>query len=307
VAPPMLRAIASRWKGSREEQERLDREQMYAENLLVRPGRMLVPTQRGDGSVLAAKIVDLAWPGGAPATVIAVDPAGSAALGRVREVFDRRPVEEEEIRLTDSAAALTEHMSLGYEVVAVGANEGGGDELLSPLAESVLQTASLPVIVVWEGPRARVQAIEGFRRVLVPIVGTLPNRAAQELAFGLVAANGSDLVVAHVAPDESQLVSVGAAPSRPRTLPTRGVVAEASGLARRLGLRPRTVTRAGSRSREIPAIAADVDADLVVLSSELRAAEGVAFLGHLVEHMVGAIDATIAVVVTPPDWLRTRG
>jgi hypothetical protein len=67
------------------------------------------------------------------------------------------------------------------------------------------------------------------------------------------------------------------------------------------------VTRAGSRSREIPALAADLEADLVVLSSELRAAEGIAFLGHLVEHMVDAIDATIAVVVTPPDWLRTRG
>jgi Kef-type K+ transport system membrane component KefB len=307
AAPPMLRAVASRWKGSREEQERLDREQMYAENLLVRPGRILVPAQRGDAAVLAAKIADLAWPGGAPATVISVDPSGAGALARVRDVFDRRPVEEEEVRDIEPGAALAEHMRLGYEVVAIGANEGGGTPLLSPLTEALLQTTELPVVVVWEGPRSRVQAIDGFRRVLVPIVGTLPNRAAQELAFALVAANGSDLVVAHVAPDEQQLVAVGADSGHARQPPSRGLVSEASGLARRLGLRPRTVTRAGSRSREIPALAADLDADLVVLSSELRAAEGIAFLGHLVEHMVDAIDATIAVVVTPPDWLRTRG
>jgi Kef-type K+ transport system membrane component KefB len=306
AAPPMLRAVAARWKGSREEQERLDREQMHAENLLVRPGRILVPAQRGDAAVLAAKIADLAWPGGAPATVISVDPSGAGALARVRDVFDRRPVEEEEVRDIEPDAALAEHMRLGYEVIAIGANESGGPRL-SPLTETVLQTTELPVVVVWEGPRSRVQAVDGFRRVLVPIVGTLPNRAAQELAFALVAANGSDLVVAHVAPDEQQLVSVGADSGRPRRPPSRGLVSEASGLARRLGLRPRTVTRAGSRSREIPAIASDLDADLVVLSSELRAAEGIAFLGHLVEHMVDAIDATVAVVVTPPDWLRTRG
>ncbi len=43
-----------------------------------------------------------------------------------------------------------------------------------------------------------------------------------------------------------------------------------------------------------------------MLSAELRAAEGTAFLGHLVERMIGVLDATVAVVVTPPGWLLAR-
>jgi Kef-type K+ transport system membrane component KefB/nucleotide-binding universal stress UspA family protein len=307
LAPPLLRKIASAWRGTAEEQERLDREQVYSENLLVRPGRVLLPAQRGDGTLLAAKIVDLAWPSDSPATVIATDPAGASAIGGVCDVFERRPAEQEEVSGVDAGDALTEHVGLGYEVVAVGARETGiSADLLSPLTQSLLQTSALPVVVVWAGPHARVQLGEGFRRVLVPVVGTLPNRAAQEIAFSLAAANDTDLVVAHVAPDDADLVAVGADAQRSGRIASRGLVTEASQLARRLGLRPRAVTRAGSRSREIPAIAADVDADLVVLSAELRAAEGTAFLGHLVERMIGVLDATVAVVVTPPGWLLAR-
>jgi len=310
VAPPLLRAIASAWRGTTEERERLDREQIYSENLLVRPGRVLVPAQRGEGTLLAAKIVDLAWPSDSPATVIAADPAGASAADGATAVFERRPVEQEELGgadALDALDALTEHVGLGYEVVAVGARETGiSADLLSALTQSLLQRSALPVVVVWAGPHARQQLGDGFRRVLVPVVGTLPNRAAQEIAFALAAANDADLVVAHVAPDDADLVAVGADAQRSGRIASRGLVTEASQLARRLGLRPRAVTRAGSRSREIPAIAADVDADLVVLSAELRAAEGTAFLGHLVERMIGVLDATVAVVVTPPGWLLAR-
>ncbi|MBV8949628.1 MAG: cation:proton antiporter [Actinobacteria bacterium] len=311
LAPPFLRAIASGWEGSREEQERLERERMYAENLLVRPGRVLVPVQLGDGSLLAAKLAHLAWPQDSPATVMALDEAGSAVLGRARDVFAQRPVEEELLRPSDPAHALAEHMALGYEAVAIAAHSTSTDTdaLLSPLTELVLENATLPIIVVWEGPRSRVQAMEGFRRVLVPVVGTLPNRAAQEIAFSVAATSRSDLLLAHVAPKASQPVGgpSGAQAPYDRARPARALLADATRRARQYGLRPTPVTRAGSRAREIPAIATDLDADLVVLSAELRSGEGFALLGDLIEQVVQNLDATIAVVVTPPAWLLSHG
>jgi len=51
-------------------------------------------------------------------------------------------------------------------------------------------------------------------------------------------------------------------------------------------------------------VAADVGADLVVLSAELQAVAGEPFLGTLVEEVVAEAAGrfTVAVVAVPPGW-----
>jgi nucleotide-binding universal stress UspA family protein len=84
----------------------------------------------------------------------------------------------------------------------------------------------------------------------------------------------------------------------------QGVLAEAGELARRLGVRPRPVARSGrSRAAEIAALADELDADLVVLSAELQPVAGEPFLGTLVEDVITRVEASVAVVATPPRWL----
>src|SRR5262249_33744266 len=60
MAPPALAAIARRYAGDEDEQERLARERQHGSNLLVRPGRLLLPTHGGPNALLAARILDLA-------------------------------------------------------------------------------------------------------------------------------------------------------------------------------------------------------------------------------------------------------
>jgi Kef-type K+ transport system membrane component KefB len=116
AAPPMLRAVGRRWAGTEEEQRRLELEQTHEANVLVQPARLLLPVHPGDCSLVAAKILDLSWPESGDATLVAVDPDGEEALGRVADVFGQREVECEMLRADDPVEAIVQHMRLGFDV-----------------------------------------------------------------------------------------------------------------------------------------------------------------------------------------------
>jgi Kef-type K+ transport system membrane component KefB len=317
AAPPLLRRLARAWAGTPEEQARLEREESLRENLLIRPQRTLIPVRRGDGSKLAAKLVDLAWPAGAESAVVSLDPEGVGRAAGVAEVFRNRPVEREYLDVSDPVDELVRHMGLGFGALALGAADDRADGLLlTPLAEALLARTTLPAVIVWDGRQSRLQTVTGFNRVLLPVVATVPNRAAQEVAFSLAGECGADVVVAHVVGTDSQPngAAAPASPSARRRLATRtrsrttmaeGIVAEAMDLARRFGVRPRRIIRqADSRADAIVGLAAEIRADLVVLSAELQAVAGEPFLGSLVEEVVAEAAGrfTVAVVAVPPRW-----
>ncbi|HEY2430830.1 MAG TPA: universal stress protein, partial [Acidimicrobiales bacterium] len=311
AAPPLLRLLARGWAGTPEEQERLQREETMNASILVRPSRFLVPVAGGDGSALAAKILDLAWPQDQEATVVALDPTGEGAMERVAALLERRPVTRETLEGEDPVRAVIEHAALGYGIVGMGAWQASrGPELLSPLAEGVLRETTLPVLVVWPGVRARVEAVTGFRRILVPALATAPSRAAQELAFNLAASAGAEVLITHVATPRQPALA-----GRPGTATPAGgseggrrmaqaIVSSSAQTARRMGIRPRAVVRiAGSRREEITRLIEEHDIDLVVLSAELQQVDGAVFLGSLVEDLIAATRTTVAMVAAPADWL----
>ena len=80
---------------------------------------------------------------------------------------------------SEPAQAVLQQLRLGYGAVGVGAQEGVDEgEYFSALTDPLLTSASLPVMVVRSGTNARLDAMAGFSRILVSIVGTLPNRLA---------------------------------------------------------------------------------------------------------------------------------
>ena len=317
AAPPMLRAVGRRWAGTEEEQRRLELEETHATNVLIEPSRLLVPAQASDCTLVAAKILDLAWPATGDASVLAVGEERASAASAVADVFDRRDVTIERVDGRDPVDAVMDHVQLGFDVVGIGAWKGRGEgPLLSPLSEAILSRSKVPVVVVWDGADGRHEAVHGFRRVLVPVVSTVASRAAQEVAFSLAAHSGVDVVIAHIDVERSAPVpaSVGARGSAvvdsdsETTAPRRharnglaeGVVYEAADLARRLGVQPETIVRKGkSRAESICALARELDVDLVVLGSELQPVAGETFLGDLVERLIVAVDCSVAVVAMP--------
>ncbi|MDQ3461562.1 MAG: cation:proton antiporter, partial [Actinomycetota bacterium] len=79
AAPPLLRAVARTWQGTDEEQRRLQREESVSHNVMVRSHRLLLPSQGGSNSIVAAQLLHFAWLEDVEATVLSVGPDADEA------------------------------------------------------------------------------------------------------------------------------------------------------------------------------------------------------------------------------------
>jgi Kef-type K+ transport system membrane component KefB len=153
LAPPLLSLALRGWEGSEEERERLERERLLGNNVLVRASRVLLPSHGGPNSILAARIVDLAWPRESEVTLLSVG-AGAPAedLAKVRAVFTDRPLVHEHEPTAAPLEAILKHAALGYGAIAVGATDlRVAGRLVSPVIDDLLGASPLPVVMVRRG------------------------------------------------------------------------------------------------------------------------------------------------------------
>jgi nucleotide-binding universal stress UspA family protein len=309
MAPPLLRAFLEGWRGEPEERERLARERLLGGNVLLRPTRILLPTHGGPNSVLAARIVDLAWPEGSEVTVLSAGRDVPAAdVANVRAVFASRPMTYEHAAAKEPLAAILEHARLGYGAIALGAtDERIAGALVSPVVDELLARSPLPVLMVRRGPRIDPEAPARFREILVPAVGTRPGRAAQEIAYTMARRLEARVWIAHVvtSPTPAQELSYAerAADRSAAVEMAERVVDEAARLASEMGARAEAVIRTGTSAPDtILSLARERGVDLLVLAANLRQLSGRPFLGHGVEYLLEQSESTIVVVTVPPGW-----
>jgi Kef-type K+ transport system membrane component KefB/nucleotide-binding universal stress UspA family protein len=310
MAPPILRAVLRTYRGTEEEQARLARERQLGGNLLVRDSRVLLPSHGGPNSTLAARLVDLAWPEGCEVTVLSAGrdvPPGD--LARVKDVLAKRPMTHRHEAGKAPLRAILDHAPLGFGAIAVGATDTKiAGTLISPVVDELLAQSPLPVIMVRQalGRAGDPDDELRVRRVLVPAVGTLPGRAALEVAYGVAKRADAHVLVPHVVtmPPAAWALSYGRdLASAPRAEVAGHVVEEAMALARELGVRADPVIRTGlSASEEILRVAREHHVDLIVLAANLRQFTGRPFLGHGVEHLLEEAAPTVVVVTAPPGW-----
>lgn len=319
MAPPLLRIAARRWHGSEEELERLAQERLHGANLLVRPSRVLLPTHGGPNSVLAARILDLAWPEGTKVTVMT---AGAdvppSDLRRVLALIEKKPAEHVHSGAADPLPAIVEQAGLGYDAIVVGATDRPTEgRILSGFVERLLAVSPVPVIMIRRGVETdqHESEVPSFRRVLVPAIASLPGRAAQEVAFGIAKRCGAEALLAHVvtapSPQDEMLYSrfewrrddASDSEGEPPWMIARRVVDDAQELAREMGVTTETAIRIGiSVPREILALSREAGADLIVLPASLRQISERPFLGYGVEYLLGNSECTIVVASLPGGW-----
>lgn len=310
MAPPLLRLVLRGWRGDEEEQARLARERQLGDNVLVRATRVLLPSHGGPNSVLAARLVDLAWPEGAEVTVLSAGRDVPAEdLERVRAVLRGRPMVYQHEAAKEPLRAILDQAPLGYGAIAVGAtDERIAGTLISPVVDELLASSPLPVVMVRRGKALAPDAAPRIRRVLVPAIGTQPGRAAQEIAYGVARRVGARVLLAHIvtSPSVAQAFSYGGdevGSVRPAVV--EHVVEEAAALAREMGVRVEPVVRsAASAAEAIEQLTRENHVDLLVLAANLRQFTGRPFLGHGVEFLLEEAAPTVVVVTAPPGWLR---
>lgn len=296
AAPPLLRPVLRRLKTSPEEAKRLEREETLEASVIAKARNALLPTRGGANSAIAGRLLDLVLQPEAHVTVLTIVPPEVSELDdgerddptvRVAQAFDDRATDERREIRDDPVQAILDESRLGYDLVALGLNEDfRGTHTLSDRLRSLLSQTRTPVLLVRRG-----SSDDEFRRVLVPVSGTVPSRAAEELAYTLASRVDAEVDVVHV------VARHDADPHRTGI----GQLSRARTLAERFGRSAAPVLRVGQNAYEqIVTAAWDRSADLVVLGAQLRTTDdGQPFLGYSTEYVLEHAPGTVAVVVFP--------
>lgn len=326
MAPPLLRRILSRLEAGPEEARRLEREAMLEASVIAGTGVALLPTRGGINSRIAARVLDLALQPDTSVRVLTVREDDSAAVrarcdlaaAEISTVLAERDVERVDRASTNAAEAILAEAELGYGVIALGATERfeSGDEL-SPILRDLLVASPLPMLLVrhaaaWVGDAGALT----FRHVIVSAAGTRDSQAAQEIAFTLGEKLAAQVDVVYVdtsqAPGDREGLASRIPFLGPRRLPSEVVdapgqpvaevmLSKARHLAEQFGSEVNVLTRVGAQAGpELVAVAAEQEADLIVISGRVRSHDGQAFLGHGVEHVLRKAPQTVLALVFPP-------
>jgi Kef-type K+ transport system membrane component KefB len=323
MAPPLLRMLVRGWQGSEEEQARLRREEQMAANILLKPGRMLIPTRGGVASQYAADIVGRAFPEEMATTllVVAASEGEIPDTTAVREALRRRSIERVDHTGDPTKSLITESM-LGFDLVVSGIASGGRPApgtIVGPVATAALMKSSLPVVLV-RPPTGLAETatdateavrIRPLRRILLPVSASRHARAATELAMSLAIQSGAELLLLHVSSSAEsgpmrrilrttlrsyeRTVGSFADPVGDRLMGQIEKAAEIEGVECQ-----RLMIAHGSRAEAIVDAARERTCDLVVLGAQVQDAGGTPYIGQTAETVVMDAPMTVTVIAFPP-------
>ena len=304
-----LRIVVRDWRGTDTEQERLDREEALAKNLIVTSQRILLPARGQPASIAAAQLAQFAWPKEAPLTILTVDDT-EADISVLEAVLDEREVDHNRVSGVSVggdhgvAASIVAESNLGYGVVVVGVAERHEGVLYSPMVDELLLNAVTPVVIVRRARGLDRPLPPAFSRAIVPVTGTPSSRSAQEVAFAISGQLGTEVLLTHVVNRVNQLPWIfarrGALIDDPAIAAAESMMARAVERAHEAGISPREILREGTSAGEALVDTARAEqADLVVLGAQLRNVDGRPFIGHTVEAVLERSDATVVVVAQP--------
>jgi Kef-type K+ transport system membrane component KefB/nucleotide-binding universal stress UspA family protein len=315
LAPPLLRRALRDVSPQGEEAERLEREEVLGASVIADTDRALVPTRGGENSRLAAELLHLVLKPDAAITALTIHQPGDGelvctceeALEAVAGLIEGREVERRRVTSSSSEEAVLEEAGLGYGLVAVGLTEGFGENHeLSATLQRLLAGTAVPLLLVRHGFSDSPHHLRG-QRIVVPAVGTRAGRAAEEVASVIGARTGGLVSLVHIVsrPDR-ETVPVRRRVAAPGTgSPQRAaeeLLDHALARALRFGAAAQTHQRVVATPHAgIRGFADETAADLIVLSSQVRAVNGRPFLGHGVEYLLEHARQTVVVVVFPAD------
>ena len=300
-----LRIVVRDWRGSSEEQERLEREEVLSRNLVVKSSRILLPSRGEPASIAAAQIVQFAWPKEAPATIVSVASEDDwPDITVVNNVLNEREVDHTRVGGHDVADQIVAESRLGYGVIVVGVAARHEGVLYSPMVDELLLNASIPVVIVRRARGLDRPLPAAFSRAIVPVTGTTSARSAQEVAFAISGQLGTEIVLTHVVDRPTlplqRILVRRRQPSAPMHAASDQMMERAMGRAEEAGISARSLMVDGASAGEVLVESARREtADLVVLGAQLRNVDGRPFIGHTVETVLDRSDATVVVVAQP--------
>lgn len=307
-APPLLRPILQRLKAPPEEAERLEREQRLSRSVIANVKSALLPTRGGLNSAVASRVLDAVLQPEASVTVLSVASHGSTDDGNpierhgILDPLQGRAVERRRAVHDDASAAILDEIRLGYGLVVLGVNDdfAGTHEMSDPI-QRIIAGSPAPLLLVRRAPQLTdPDHVHGdtLRRIMVPITGTRPGRAAEELAHLLGERLSAQVEGVHVV-TRSDRSRFGTPQGEPAV---EQQVQRAQALATSFGRGATIDVRHGPLPyEELLRAAEERESDVLVIGSQARSHDGRPFLGHGVEYMLEHASQTVLAIVFPAD------
>ncbi|HET7824828.1 MAG TPA: universal stress protein, partial [Anaeromyxobacter sp.] len=315
ATPPLLRLALRGVPVGDEEAKRLAKESSERRSIIPRRGtKILVPTSGEPHAIQALRLAaPLARLPGATLVGLSVELADRRGRRRMRdggrqdEVTARSEDVAREFELPDFHAtvvkarsvdeAVTAEMARDYDVVFLGLSRAGA--LSHRVLRALLASGHSDVVVVRAGPTG-----DRFRRIVLPVTGTPPSRAAAELAFLYARETGAHIHILHVIEPVSLL-------DRQRGAELRRVgdrmVDELVERGRREGVYASSrIASSPFPARMILDEAVDQRADLILLGATPRYVEQRAFFGPTTDLVLSHAPCAVAIYVggVRPEALR---
>ena len=310
MAPPGLRWALRRVRMDDAETERLRRESLARSSRVARIRRVLLPLRSRPlhelGERLEVALLErLRGDDGVEVTLLNVAKRGERAaaldfLAAVEPAFRPATVRRRVATATDPDVAILREAAKGYDLLMLGARERATrrDALFDHFVDRVVRMAPCPTAVVQGRPRAGAWPPS---RILVPVSGSAGSREAAELAFRLAGESGlvALLSVVPTGGDDAARIGTPAAEER-RMHGAAEIVEHMRQHADAHGVRSLPLVREGADVESVVLeVAREIEAELLVLGTTVRAGSGRLFLGPRVERVLEAAACPVLVYNAP--------
>lgn len=240
----------------------------------------------------------------ASAGVDAAVRAAEAHLGEsATRLSESYPVETA-IFLGDAAGAVLKETRLRRTDLVIMAKPAiAGDAARSSVCEQVIRQAGVPVLVVHAGCEQQAWRCDQPRRVLVPLDRSHRARAALDPARQLAEALDAEIVLLHVI-ERRERASGAAVPEAAARYDGRlddalGYVQEIASALRAAGWRAAARAVCGDPPLEIAAVARELCAAAVAMTTRGHDGRGRAVIGRVVERVMAWVQ--VPVMLAPPE------
>jgi Kef-type K+ transport system membrane component KefB/nucleotide-binding universal stress UspA family protein len=319
--PPMLRWALRRLPMDKDEQSRLEKENLDARGFVSRFERLLIAADDSGNGRFASRLAGfIAGQRGMPITVlhlsaarttaksgdataqlkgVATESAKDGHRAATEETDDVRPDKVEvsaRAEKSETTGALAKESEKGYDLLFVGVEKmREPDGTFSPALERIVAGFEGPLALAISDDGAHALSAKAFN-MLVPVNGTEASRRGAEIAFALSPATGGKVTALHVAQRSGTGERARRGSARRRA--EKAVLDDTAALGRRYGY---DEIQIAVRTKIDPdaAIVAEAErigADLIVIGASRRIGDTF-YLGQTIANVLSEWKGAIVLVV----------
>ena len=294
TAPFALRWALKHVQPSKEETERLKREEMAEGSIVANIHRVLLPIRlRGANDNFSgtesALISHLASQNDIALTLLTVAKKGEKAratefLDSIAELFRVQSMTRKVVEGDSPSEVILDEAAKGYDLMVLGATQDSNWRVLfNPMVDYLLRVSPCPTMVV------KPTGDTGWTasRILVPTNGAMPARRAAELAFSIAGASDGTVTLMNAVTRGDRWSGGEDTSTRRAVITARQLVEDLREMGAAHGVKTIAEVRVNPDAEEaILRVAAEQESDLIILGTDLRPGSDRLFLGTKVERIL---------------------